>query len=103
MDNEIINKQEQIAALRKYGALSERSKAYWGDDERQQLEVMFCEGVDISEMALHFQRTELAILNQLISMNLYQKRRQTSPKEPKCRCSQCDLREDCKKCTEKEN
>lgn len=103
MDIEMMSKQEQIAALRKYGVLSERNKAYWGDDERQKLEEMFCEGVDISEMALHFQRTELAILNQLISMNLYQKRRQTSPKEPKCKCFQCDLRENCEKCPEKKS
>jgi len=54
-------------------------------------------------MALHFQRTESAIMSQLSAMNLYPKQRQTFPKEPKCKCSQCDLRKDCEKCSEKEN
>ena len=27
---------------------------------------------------------------------------ETFPKEPKCKCSQCDLRKDCEKCSEKE-
>lgn len=103
MNEEMMNRQEQIAALRRYGALSERSKAYWGEEERQKLEDMFYEGVDISEMALHFQRTESAIMSQLSAMNLYPKQRQTFPKEPKYKCSQCDLRKDCEKCSEKEN
>ena len=71
MNEEMMNRQEQIAALRRYGALSERSKAYWGEEERQKLEDMFYEGVDISEMALHFQRTESAIMSQLCQRGMH--------------------------------
>ena len=66
---------------------TERHRAPWTSDELQQLQKMFDEGVGISEMAVHLQRSELAIINQVKGMY----RRVRTPKECKveCKCPQC--------------
>ena len=53
---------------------------------------MFYKGVGITEMALHFSRSEPAIINMLDSMKLYVKmtRNRSLSSSNKCRCPGCE-------------
>lgn len=73
MKTNMSNKREQIIDLRKCGLPSNRQRDYWKEEERQMLQDMFYEGEGISDMAITFHRSEVAIINQINSMQLYEK------------------------------
>ncbi|NBI18036.1 hypothetical protein D1841_10560 [Neglecta sp. X4] len=85
--NEIIRMRESTA---------DRNKDYWSKEEREQLADMFKLGDGISEMALHFGRSEMAIFNQLNSMRLFKQGRGHYAKKPKCKCPKCAFFGNCK-------
>lgn len=99
MKTDMSNKREQIIALRKCGLPSNRQRDYWKKEERQMLQDMFYEGEGISDMAITFHRSEVAIINQINSMQLYEKVRNPRQKKNDCRCSQCN-KTDCERYTE---
>lgn len=99
MKNDMNTKREQIKALRKCGLPAQRQKDYWKEEDRQKLQDMFYEGEGISDMAITFHRSEVAILNQINSMHLYEKVRNPRQKKNDCKCSQCN-KTDCEKYAE---
>ena len=78
---------EQIKAMRERTAPVERSREYWTEEELQELESMFSDGVGITDMALTLHRSELAIFTRI--QGLYPKVR--SPRQAKdcCLCRRC--------------
>ena len=78
---------EQIKAMRERTAPVERSREYWTEEELQELESMFAEGVGMTDMALTLHRSELAIFIRI--QGLYPKVR--SPRQAKdgCFCQRC--------------
>lgn len=71
--------REQLIALRhNYSPAQHRD--YWTPEERQELEDMYYAGYGISEMAIHFNRSECAIYNQLELMGLFKKTRKAKNK-----------------------
>jgi len=82
----IINLRENTA---------DKNKDYWLPEEREELVYMFQAGYGISEMALHFGRSEIAIMNQLNLMNLYPSVYKPHKKEPKCKCPKCAYHDEC--------
>lgn len=80
----------EVIALRESIPLKQTS--YWTEKEKSELESMFYKGVGITEMALHFSRSEPAIINMLDSMKLYVKmtRNRSHNVGNKCRCIGCE-------------
>lgn len=87
------NNRKEIINLRKNTA--DKNKDYWLPEERDELADMFHAGYGISEMALHFGRSEIAIMNQLFLMNLYRAAHKSHKKKPKCRCPGCAYCDEC--------
>lgn len=87
-----INQSELLVSIRAGELPSERSKEYWSDAEREELRRLFWAGKGISEISLLLQRSENAIIQQLVAMNLLTppgKHRQRAPRAPKCQCPRC--------------
>ena len=57
--------KEELIALRKGENHPERSGEYWNKEERQALTRDFMNGTGISDMAIKYQRTELAVVQEL--------------------------------------
>lgn len=79
--------------------LPERSREYWGDDEREKLINLYSSGVGISQIALELQRSEMAVIQRLITEDLLTPpgaARKRSVKEPHCLCEECPIRAKCK-------
>lgn len=89
VNNYKMPSREEIIAFRQRGA--ERQTAPWLPEEKTELEEMFFDGVDLSTIAAHFQRTEPAIINQIDAMKLYQKSRRIRTKKSGCKCPECEL------------
>lgn len=89
------SERELLLALRRGDLPSERSKEYWSEEEREELRRRFyVEGMGISKCALHFQRSENAIVQQLTVMGLlippgFGKQRQKAARRTKCQCPRC--------------
>lgn len=66
----INNTQELLIALRNGEIPSERSGEYWEEDEKSKLKRMFWNGAGISEMAVDLQRSENAVIQQLLLMRV---------------------------------
>lgn len=81
---------KEVIVLRESIPLKQTS--YWTEKEKSELETMFYKGVGITEMALHFSRSEPAIINMLDSMKLYVKmtRNRNATGNNKCRCIGCE-------------
>ena len=92
-----LNRTEQIKALRSRAARPARENAYWSSGECEFLRTMYAEGIGISDIALGLQRSETAIMQQILKLDLPD--RQAYPirlkKNPKyhCLCERCRLPE----------
>lgn len=73
-----------------------KKKGYWSQEEKELLAKMFNEQVGITEMAVHFERTEKAIINQLDKLNLYDRVRASNKHKAGCLCSECARYAECK-------
>lgn len=95
-DNEATRK-ERVRAMRQRTAQLEREGMYWTEDEKEQLRQSIWDGLDITEIALNLQRTEMAILQQAQLMGLYGKARKCPSRKQKgkCLCEQCLQKESC--------
>lgn len=91
------NFKELTKAIREGSVVPERSGEIWSTDEWKELEECYREGEGISEIALKLQRSEMAVMCQLILegiMTSPQTRRPRKPKQPQCRCRDCELNPD---------
>ena len=90
MSMQINNKQDLLIALRNGEIPSERSGEYWEEGEKKKLEQMFWAGVGISEIAVDLQRSENAVIQQLLLMRVLtprQSMRQSGDRRKRCpRC-----------------
>ena len=68
--NEINNERKLLIALREGAIPSERSGEYWSKEEKENLQRMFWNGDGISDIALSLQRSENAIIQQLIILKM---------------------------------
>ena len=95
-DNE-TKRKERVRAMRQRTAQLEREGMYWTEDEKEQLRQSIWDGLDITEIALNLQRTEMAILQQAQLMGLYGKARKCPSRKQKgkCLCEQCLQKESC--------
>lgn len=89
----VENEREILISLREGKALSERSREYWRDEEKDELRRCFMDGDGISQISISLQRSENAIMQQLMSMGLLipagtSGSRQS--RERKCHCPRCD-------------
>lgn len=72
----------------------EREGEYWSDAERCQLQQLFDKGTGLTIIAVLLQRTELAVIQQAMLMDLFtppHKKRKYSPRQPQCLCHNCKL------------
>lgn len=92
-DNE---RAERIRAMRRRTALAERQREYWTQEEKEQLKRLFEAGIGISEIALELKRTEEAVMQQIHTMNLYERvRRPNRGKKSECLCKKCLKHQEC--------
>lgn len=59
----------KVIALRE--SIPQKQTSYWSNEEKAELETMFYKGVGITEMALHFSRSEPAISKFLATPKLH--------------------------------
>ena len=93
---------EQIQAMRHRTGQMDRERTYWTNDDKENLKTLFYQNTGITEIALILQRTEVAVMQQIQSLNLYEKvRRQSIKKQEGCLCKHCTLQSSCnsKKCS----
>lgn len=88
------DRQESIINLRNGTIKFERSGDYWSDDEREKLKKMFYEGEGITAIAIELQRSEIAIVQQVVKLDLYNRyensqRRKKEKIQHSCLCSIC--------------
>ena len=87
---------ERIKAMRQRTGQMDREGTYWTDEDKNILRTLFYENVGITEIALTLRRTEVAVMQQIQSLNLYEKvRRQSAKKQEGCLCKQCTLQHSC--------
>lgn len=89
-------KQRQLIALRTGEAPAEHSGEYWSKEDSALLGQLYAEGVGISEIALRLGRSEMAVCQQLIKMNLFSsqgkpRNRKKKGLMPECYCSICQV------------
>ena len=87
---------ERIKAMRQRTGQMDRERTYWTEDDKETLKALFSQNVGITEIALILQRTEVAVMQQIQSLNLYEKvRRQSAKKQEGCLCKYCTLQPSC--------
>ncbi len=95
MAKDVEVNHDDIIKLRRGTAT--KNNEYWSKDEKEELVRMHGEGYGISEMAVHFGRSEGAIVNQLNAKNLMGSSTHCRrAKTPKCRCPKCAFYDECK-------
>lgn len=98
-----LHTKEQIIALRNRTARPERENAYWSSGECEFLRTMYHDGTGITDIAILLQRSETAIMKQILKLDLpdrqaYPIRRKKNPKYY-CLCERCRLPEgECPRC-----
>lgn len=94
---------EKLIALRTGQEQAKRSGEYWSKEESAEMTQMFVEGCGLSKMALHFNRNEVSIYQQLSKSGLLslqckpRNRRTKQPDCPQCLCTVCPVT-DCPNC-----
>lgn len=95
--------KEDLIALRKGEKHPERSGEYWSKKERQALIRDFMGGEGISNMAIKYQRTEPAVVQELKNTDMFenQSRRRRKNRNHStdlcCHCPTCTMK-DCPNC-----
>lgn len=95
------DQQELMKAIRQGFLVPERSREYWNAEERGRLNNLYAAGIGISEIAMELQRSEMAVIQQLIMSNLLTtpgKERRRRQKRPHCLCEGCLLNGNCDLC-----
>lgn len=90
-DNEF--RQSVVLMRNKIGKL-DREGEYWSDEERLHLQQLFACGTGITAIAILLQRTELAVIQQAMLMDLFtppHAKHKYRPRTPQCLCHNCKL------------
>lgn len=83
---------ESVKNMRNRTVRLDREGDYWTAEERESLAQKFHDGMGITAIALELQRTESAVIQQIEAMDLFGRKKKTSsPKQPRCLCSSCQL------------
>lgn len=94
---------DEIIALRTGKKVPRRSGDFWSPEEQKRLQQHFLEGDGLSKMALTFERTEIAIYQQLDKAGLLaqqcksRNRKPKEPEKPQCFCPTCAVT-NCQNC-----
>ena len=86
--------RQSVIIMRNKGDKMDREGEFWSEEERQYLQSLFDNGTGITAIALLLQRTEMAVIQQAMSMDLFtppRKKRKSGPRQPKCLCCNCKL------------
>ena len=86
-------KKAQIHALRQREVYAENHRETWSKEDKAILEKLFKEDVGITEMALYFHRSELAVANQVAKF--YPRVRKPKQGAEGCKCPQCIHYKEC--------
>ena len=89
MLNHLENERDFLKALREGTSPSERSREYWTDEEKEELRQYFMDDEGISQIAIALQRSENAIVQQLIALKWFiptGTAGSRSGRDHKCRC-----------------
>ena len=101
-DGLTISKEDSIS-LRKGEKHPNRSGEYWSKDERQALIHDFIDGEGISDMAVKYQRTELAVVQELKNADMFEnqsrrrRKNRTHDTDTRCYYPVCAVK-DCPNC-----
>ena len=87
--------KEEILKIRRQNI--EHRNAYWSEEDHKQLKQMYLDGVGISEMAVYFGRSEVAIVCQINKLLLCTNVRQPRQRNDGCKCPSCSLNNNCPK------
>lgn len=86
--------RQTVMNMRNKVVLLEREGEYWSDEEREQMRCLFESGTGLTTIAMILQRTEMAVIQQGMLMNLFSPphiRKQYVHKPPRCRCPNCKV------------
>ena len=86
--------RQTVMNMRNKVVLLEREGEYWSDEERDQIRCLFESGTGLTTIAMILQRTEMAVIQQGMLMNLFSPphiRKQHVHKPPRCRCPNCKV------------
>lgn len=95
--------KEDLISLRKGEKHPIRSGEYWSKEERQALIRDFIDGEGISDMAVKYQRTELAVVQELKNADMFEnqsrrrRKNRTQDAYVRCHCPICAIK-DCPNC-----
>lgn len=95
--------KEDLISLRKGEKPPERSGEYWSKEERQSLICDFTDGEGISNMAVKYKRTELAVVQELKNAGMFKNQSRHRRKnricidDLCCHCPSCAIK-DCPNC-----
>lgn len=84
---DVNDREKQIRALRERTMLAENHRGPWSKEDKAKLKELFDGTVGITDMALYFQRSELAVAHQIAK--LYPKVRRPNQGKEGCKCPQC--------------
>ena len=90
-DNEF---RQSVMLMRNKDEKLNRAGEYCSDEERNRLQMLFDSGTGITAIALLLQRTELAVIQQAVQMDLFtppHKKRTYRPRVAQCLCHNCKL------------
>lgn len=68
MPNKKTTTSEDYSKIRNDQSMLLNRNAYWSDDDRKRLILMYDEGVGLSKISVDLGRTELAVVQQLVSL-----------------------------------
>ena len=86
--------RQSVIIMRNKDDKMNREGQYWTEEERLCLQQLFDDGTGLTAIALLLQRTEMAVIQQAMSMDLFtppRKKRKSGPRQPKCLCCNCKL------------
>lgn len=91
--SDINEKKAQIHALRQREVYAENHRETWSKEDKEKLQNFFKEDMGITDMALYFHRSELAVANQIAK--LYPRVRKPKQGSEECKCPQCIHYKEC--------
>lgn len=91
--------EQDIVAMRTSGAGLDKDGLVWSDEDKRTVAELFHNGIGITEIALQMQRSEPAIVQQLVKDKFFQnetKSRTRTKRERGCLCPDCSNYERCR-------
>lgn len=85
----------ELQQLRAGDKLPKKRNGYWSEEDKKKLVKMFNDAVGISQIAIRLERTEVAVMSQLVMMGLFTpqcqpRAKKLSARKKKCQCPECE-------------